>query len=58
MARNTPTSAMRLRVLARRLLDLADRFEVPSETTAEADLLIEHVEQAASEVRAVVRGRG
>lgn len=58
MARKTPTPGERLRLLADRLLELADQFDVPSETTARSDLLIEHVEQLASDVRAVVRGRG
>lgn len=58
MSRKTPTSAERLRSLGERLIELADSFDVPSETTARSNQLIEHVEQVAIEVRAVVRGRG
>jgi hypothetical protein len=58
MARSTPpTAAEKLRLLADVLLDLADRHEVPSQTMMRAEMLIGEVEQAAEDVRAVVRGR-
>ena len=58
MALSTPpTAAEKLRLLADTLLDLADRHEVPSQTTTRAEQLIGEVEQVAEDVRAVVRGR-
>lgn len=58
MAASSPrTAADRLRQQADVLLTLADQFESPSRSTARAERLIAEVEQVATDVRAVVRGR-
>lgn len=57
MARSTPTSAARLRLIASEILEIADQYEIPSHSMTRVEMLIGRVETAADDVRAVARGR-
>lgn len=52
------STAERIRRAAQRAIDAADLMDTPSETTRRVDQLIGHIEDAANEMRAAVRGAG
>ena len=57
MAPDKPrTAAERLRAQAEVLQNLADRYEQPSRSLVRLEMLIGEVEQAAFDIRAIVRG--
>lgn len=57
-APKTLTAGQKLRVAADRLYELADRADTPSPSLVAVQLLHDAIETVASDVRAVVRGRG
>ena len=52
------TQADRLRIAAEQLVDLADRYDAPVQSLVQRQLLHDDTEAVASDIRAVVRGRG